>query len=391
MQINHQPDTLKQHFAAHFGNAEQTQVYFSPGRVNLIGEHIDYNGGYVFPAALTIGISAVLRKRNDLIVNLVSANKPDVKVSFSLESNLTYEEKDSWGNYPKGVFALLPQEGYKISQGFDILFYGDLPDGAGLSSSAAIEVLTTFAVLTASNYQDIDLVWLAKFCQKVENQFIQVNCGIMDQFSVALGKKEQAILLDCNSLEYNYVPIIMHDYKLVLMNTNKRRELADSKYNERRGECDTVLALVNKHSYFKDLCSVDRNYIDRYVWDETLYKRARHVILENQRVIKAVTLLQKHDLRGFGNLLIQSHQSLKNDYEVTGKELDTIVEEAVKHEGCLGARMTGAGFGGCAVALVKNDFLEDFKVRVAAAYTSRVGLTPAFYTSEIGNGVHRVA
>ena len=376
-------------FSQRYGSTGNASHFFAPGRVNLIGEHIDYNGGYVFPATLTLGIQLIIRPRQDKTVNFYSNNMPGKPVSISLDKPVVYDDAHSWANYPKGVLAMLPAEGYPIPHGFDMLFEGNLPNGAGLSSSAAIEVVTTFALLTLLGHTP-DKVWIAKFSQKVENRFVKVNCGIMDQFSVAVGEADRAILLDCQRLSYNHVPVILEDSQLIIMNTNKRRELADSKYNERRAECEEALRVINQYGSFEDLCSVDRNFVDRYLWNEPLYVRASHVVLENQRVLRAVTALQQGDLAQFGNLLIQSHQSLRTDYAVTGPELDAIVEEAVKQKGCLGARMTGAGFGGCALAIVENEYINEFKKNVAAAYTSRIGLKPDFYQSGIGPGVHQV-
>ncbi len=388
---------LKASFLQFYGesaNDNPIHTFFAPGRVNLIGEHIDYNGGFVFPGALTLGIAALARKRDDQLVRMNSLNTQQ-EVIVNLEGEMAYDEKDDWGNYPKGVFNFLRKEGYHLG-GYDILYWGDLPDAAGLSSSAAMEVLTGYMMITLSfptnqpGQREIDRVWLAQFGQRVENQFIGVNSGIMDQFAVAMGKKDHAMLLNTHSLEYQYVPFRLEGYSLLIMNTNKRRELADSKYNERRAECEQVLAILNQEYHFKDLCSATMEAVDKLVADETLRKRARHVITENQRVLQAVEVLKQGDLKTFGQLLDQSHTSLRNDYEVTGQELDAIVREAQQYGDCLGARMTGAGFGGCAIALVKNESLGDFKASVGAAYTQTTGLKADFYTSQIGDGVHQV-
>lgn len=383
-------NALKEKFASFFGNEAGVKVFFSPGRVNLIGEHIDYNGGYVFPGALTIGITGIWRERKDNVIRMRSLNA-EGEITVDISGEIAYDEKDHWGNYPKGVLNHLKKEGYKLIGG-DILFSSNLPDGAGLSSSAAIEVLTGYMMLSVLGKEDkeIDRVWLSKFSQKVENQYIKVNCGIMDQFSVANGKENQAILLNCETLEFKLVPFVLNNHSLVIMNTNKRRELADSKYNERRAECDKVLEILNKKYNFKNLCDASIEAVNELVQDDVLKKRARHVITENQRVLKSVSVLQKDDLVEFGKLLNASHDSLKNDYEVTGKELDTIVNEARGSEGCLGARMTGAGFGGCAIALVENSKIDNFKNRVKEEYQSKTGLSPEFYVSAIGDGVHRI-
>lgn len=381
---------LLKNFAEAFGHGPEPRIFFAPGRVNLIGEHIDYNGGYVFPAALTLGITAVVRPRTDGKV-IMESMQATGRFTIDVTKDIPYKDQDGWANYPKGVLAYLKNEGHQTS-GFDVLFSSNLPNGAGLSSSAALEVLTAYVVLKLKNLTDkqIDRVWLASLCQKVENEYVNVNCGIMDQFAVANGKKDMAILLDCQTLGHKHVPVVLEDTTLVIMNTAKRRELAGSKYNERRAECEAALKLLQKYHGFKDLCEVDGMYRDRYLWDDTLFKRARHVIKENLRVLRAVTTLGHGDLKSFGMLLIKSHQSLKVDYEVTGFELDTIVRLALEHDGCLGARMTGAGFGGCAIALVSNNHLENFKVKVGAEYNKATGLTPEFYESHIGEGVHEI-
>jgi galactokinase len=374
---------LKKYFIQYYGQTDDARIFFAPGRVNLIGEHIDYNGGHVFPAALTIGITAMVRTNNSGIIRMRSLNA-EGEVTIKLTEKIKAYE-NQWGNYPKGVLDHLIKEGHSIPS-CDILFHSNLPDGAGLSSSAALEVLTAYMMLTLAN-ERTDNVKIAKLCQKVENEFIKVSCGIMDQFSVAMGKENCAILLDCNSLHYEYVPLELREYSLVIMNTNKKRELADSKYNERKAECDLILEIVNKHEKASTLCEVSLAQIDKYVEDNILKKRARHVITENKRVFDSIEALHKKDIMKFGQLLIQSNTSLKNDYEVTGFELDAIVEEALKIEGCIGARMTGAGFGGCAIALVKTDLLESFKKNVSGNYKIKTGLNPSFYESKIGAGV----
>ncbi len=365
-----------------------SRLFFSPGRVNLIGEHIDYNGGYVFPAAISLGITAAVAKRSDNTVRIRSANVKE-EVIFKAEEGLENLAEDGWGNYPKGVFALLILEGFSPS-GFDIFYSGDLPDGAGLSSSAAIEVLTAFLVLIMDGEENIDMVWLAKFCQRVENNFIHVNCGIMDQFSVALGQEKKAILLDCQTLDYKYSQLHLGDYSLVVMNTNKRRELAESKYNERRSECDKVLGLLKQYFLYKDLCSAELDAVYNHVKHPVLMKRARHVITENQRVLRAAEVLNTGNLLEFGGLLNDSHQSLRSDYEVTGFELDSLVYAAQQHSTCLGARMTGAGFGGCAISLVLTAGLQKFKDEVGPEYQKLAGLKADFYDCTINNGVHEI-
>ncbi|WP_237714884.1 MULTISPECIES: galactokinase [Pelosinus] len=382
---------FKDRFHKEYGSSsnQSKHCFFSPGRVNLIGEHIDYNGGYVFPAALSLGIYGALRFRSDNLIQLKSTNT-SLEVSVDLKKPIAFNEEDRWANYPKGVIKQLLDDGYSL-KGCDILVSGNLPDGAGLSSSAALLVLIAFMLRYAGGETTIDKVELAKFCQQVENRFMGVNCGIMDQFSVAMGKQDHAILLDCDTLQYKYTPFVLGEYSLVIMNTNKKRELADSKYNQRRSECETVLGIIREHRQVVSLCQVSFEDVEKYVKDDVLQRRARHVISENRRVLLAVELLSQGDIIGFANLMTQSHISLKNDYEVTGLELDTIVECALKRAGCIGARMTGAGFGGCAIALVATDQLEAFTVTVNQEYEQKTGLKPDFYVARISDGVKAIA
>ena len=366
----------------------EIKTFLSPGRVNLIGEHIDYNGGFVFPGALTVGIYAALSLRDDNIIRMRSKNV-EGEVVINLDKELVYDKQDDWGNYPKGVIKALKDLGHEVP-GMDIVLYSNIPDGAGLSSSAALEVLMAYIILYLENPEQIDRVEIAKLCQKVENEFVGVNCGIMDQFAVAVGKKDHAILLDCDSLYYEYAPLNLGEYSLVIMSTNKRRELADSKYNERRSECEKALEIINENKTEKlsNLCQATIDDIESFISDETIKKRAMHVVTENERVKKSMEMLKNNDILGFGKLLTASHMSLENYYEVTGLHLDTLVHEALKIGGCIGARMTGAGFGGCAIALVDNTKVEEFKEKVSVAYKKVTGITPSFYTSNIGEGTH---
>jgi galactokinase len=381
---------FKEIFDQEYGrnNNQPLHCFFSPGRVNLIGEHIDYNGGHVFPAALSLGIYGAIRFRSDQLITLKSTNATPV-ITVDLKQPVIYKSADGWANYPKGVIKHLLSDGHLL-KGCDILFSGNLPDGAGLSSSAALLVLVTFMLRHAGGEQDIDRVELAKFCQKVENQFMGVNCGIMDQFSVAMGKQDSAILLDCDTLHYKYTPFALGEYSLVIMNTNKKRELAESKYNQRRDECEQALKIIKEHRQVTSLCQASLADVEAYVKDDILCRRARHVISENNRVLLAVALLEKRDIIGFAKLMTQSHMSLKNDYEVTGLELDSIVENALKIPECIGARMTGAGFGGCAIALVTTTRLEQFKAAVAQGYQEETGLIPDFYAASIVDGVKSI-
>ena len=381
---------MKSLFFEYYGpGGGPVQCYFAPGRVNLIGEHIDYNGGYVFPAALSLGVYAVVRFRQDNVVNLKSTNAGGA-VSVDLSGPIVYQEEDGWGNYPKGVLKYLQAEGHRL-KGCDILFHGTLPDGAGLSSSAAILVLTAYLLLYAGGEMAIDRPWLARFCQRIENEFIHVNCGIMDQFSVAMGRREYAILLDCETLEYKYIPFALKNHSLIIMNTNKKRELTESRYNERRSECEQALDLLRRHRPLKNLCQATLSEVEELLPDGALRKRARHVVSENSRVSKAIDCLQAGDIVNFGELITASHNSLMNDYEVSGPELDAIVAQALAYPGCIGARMTGAGFGGCAIALVESESVEDFTVAVAKGYQSVTGRQPQFYEAGIGDGVKLLA
>ncbi|KUK15636.1 galactokinase [Petrotoga olearia] len=371
-----------------YGESEKpVHRFFSPGRINLIGEHIDYNGGYVLPVAINLGINGLMNLRNDNFIYLKSMDFPN-EVKVDLNAGADYRKEDGWGNYAKGVIKFLLEDGFPL-KGCNILIKGELPNGAGLSSSAALEVLIGFMLLSQNQIpEEIDRTYLALLGQRVENKFIGVNSGIMDQFVIANAKKDQALLLDTQNLTYEYIPCYLNGYSLIIMNTNKRRELASSQYNQRRKECENALEKINQSKETKAdnlcQCSVkDLKYLD----NEIELKRARHVITENQRVIQASKLLKNNDIEGFGALLIQSHNSLKNDYEVTGFELDTIVDEALKIKGCVGARMTGAGFGGCAIALVEKSQAKAFKEQVFKNYYEKTKIEPSLYETTIEDGV----
>ncbi|MDD3225789.1 MAG: galactokinase [Clostridium sp.] len=380
---------LEKVFEGLYGTKNEA-VFFSPGRINLIGEHIDYNGGYVFPCALDFGTYALVSTRKDKKLNFASTNF-NLKVSCDVD-NLVYDKKDDWANYPKGVMKIMQDKGYKVG-GMDILISGNIPNAAGLSSSASLEVLTGDVVNELFNDSKVDMLDIVKFSQKAENDFVGVNCGIMDQFAVGMGKKNKAMLLDCATLEYHYADVNLLDYSIVIMNTNKRRALNESKYNERRAECEVALKIIKEHKDVENICDLTPDEFDlmeKFFKDENIKNRAKHSVYENQRVKDAFKNLNSGNLIEFGRLLIESHDSLKNLYEVTGKELDTIVEEALCTEGCDGARMTGAGFGGCAIALVKNDKIDSFKENVSKNYKKRIGYLPSFYLTGIGEGTHRI-
>lgn len=380
---------LKEKFQEKFGAEGPIRTFFAPGRVNLIGEHIDYNGGYVFPCAISFGTYAIVRKREDNKIRFASTNL-SYETELTLE-NIQYEEKDDWVNYPKGVIKYFQESGSTVG-GFDILYSGNIPNGAGLSSSASVEVLTAYILneLFQCNKTLIDMV---KISQKAENHFVGVNSGIMDQFAVAMGKKDQAILLDCNTLDYDYVPLELKGAKLVIANTNKRRGLADSKYNERRSECEQAVEDLQKVLDIETLGELDALTFEEYkkfIKDPIHQKRASHAVYENIRVKEAVKKLNAGDLAAFGELMNQSHISLRDLYEVTGVELDTMVEEAWKIPGVIGSRMTGAGFGGCTISIVEADAVETFITEVGENYNKRTGLQADIYVAEVGAGVREL-
>lgn len=382
---------LKSNFTEVF-KKDSESVFFSPGRVNLIGEHTDYNGGNVFPCALTIGTYAIVARRNDKKVLLHSLNFKDLGVmEFSLD-NMVYEKEHDWANYPKGVIKTFENHGFNIPSGFEILFYGNIPNGSGLSSSASIEVLMG-VILNDLFALNIDMVDIVKMCQEAENKFIGVNCGIMDQFAIGMGKDGSAILLDCNTLKYSYSKLNLNGYKIVIGNTNKKRGLADSKYNERRSECEAALAkiqTVKNITALGELSEEEFEEVKNCIGDPIKTKRAKHAVYENQRTLKAVKALEDNNLELFGQLMNASHISLRDDYEVTGIELDTLVELAWTTEGVVGARMTGAGFGGCTVSIVKDECVDNFKETIRVKYKEKIGYEPDFYVVSISDGTRKI-
>ena len=372
-------------FTEIFGEQAEA-TFFSPGRINLIGEHTDYNGGHVFPCAISLGTYGAARKDNKL--RFYSANFEDLGIIETSLDDLKYDKKDNWVNYAKGMIYFLKETGHDVDKGMDIFIEGNIPNGSGLSSSASLEMLIGVIAQELFNL-DIDRVDLVKLGMETENKFIGVNSGIMDQFAVGMGKQNQAILLDTNTLEYSYAPVDMGNNVIVIMNTNKRRELADSKYNERRSECETAVGELQAKLDIKTLGELDAQTFDEYSYlieDENRLKRARHAVWENQRTMQAQTALEEGDLEKFGRLVNASHVSLEHDYEVTGIELDTLAHTAWKQDGVLGARMTGAGFGGCGIAIVDKDKVEAFKENVGKVYTEKIGYAPAFYIAEIADG-----
>ncbi|MDS0525151.1 galactokinase [Clostridium sp. SHJSY1] len=384
-------DMLRSKFENVFKKSPE-RFFFAPGRINLIGEHTDYNGGHVFPCSITLGTHAVASFNNSNKCSLYSMNFDSLGVIEVSLDDLDYKKEDNWTNYVKGMIQTLKKSGYKIDKGMDILFYGEIPNGAGLSSSASIELVSGVLLKNMFNL-DVEMIDLIKTGKAVENNYIGVNSGIMDQFAIGMGKKDCAILLDCNTLEYSYAPVKLDDYNIIIMNTNKRRELADSKYNERRAECEEALAILQTELKINALGELDAETFEKYKYlikDEVVLKRARHAVYENIRTVKATEELNKGNLKTFGELVNQSHISLKEDYEVTGKELDTLAETAWKQEGILGARMTGAGFGGCAIAIVKKDCTEKFIENVSNTYLDEIGYKADFYIANIGDGAKEV-
>ena len=375
-----------------YGEKENTRVFFSPGRVNLIGEHTDYNGGNVFPCALSFGTYGAISLRDDKTVRMYSENFEDLGVVTFNVDELVNDKAHDWANYPKGVIDVLRKHGYDINRGFDMFVFGNIPNGAGLSSSASLELLMAVMANDLFNF-NIDRVDLVKYCQEAENKFIGVNCGIMDQFAIGMGKESSAILLDCNSLEYNYSELDLNDEVIIIANTNKRRGLADSKYNERRSECETALKELQSKLDIKSLGELTEEQFEEnkhLIEDEIRVKRARHAVYENQRTLKAVKALQDKDIKTFGKLMNDSHTSLRDDYEVTGKELDTLVELAWQQEGTIGARMTGAGFGGCTVTIVKRDTGQQFIDAVSKGYREAIGYDADFYVANVGDGTREI-
>ena len=393
-----------------YGDNEGVDVYFAPGRVNLIGEHTDYNGGHVFPCALEIGTYGAVRLRNDRTLRFYSVNFPEIGVIISSLDDvlsgdeLIYYRKDEWAKYPKGIFWAFAQHPYfkkyieakdgslLLNCGMAILYYGDIPNSSGLSSSASIEVLTAYIIKEL--YQvDISLKDISLLSQYAENKYVGVNSGIMDQFAIAMGKRNHAIFLNTSTLEYEYAPLNLGNNKIVIANSNKRRGLSDSKYNERRSECEEALRRLQSAINVNNLGDLSNDEFESHkdaIKEEILIRRARHAVYENQRTIEAVKALKADDMQSFGILMNESHISLRDDYEVTGHELDTMVEAAWKQDGIIGARMTGAGFGGCTVNIIDAGYIEEFIDNVGTIYKEKTGLSADFYVVDIGGGPVRI-
>lgn len=378
---------LEHRFEEIYGKKAE-HAFFAPGRVNLIGEHTDYNGGLVFPCALSFGTYLLISKRNDRKNCFDSVN---MDFNATVDANAFVDKPTEWIKYPLGVMKEFADRGFNV-WGYDLLYYGNIPNGAGLSSSASIEVVTA-VMLNEMTGAGLDMVELVKISQKAENVYVGVNCGIMDQFAVGMGKMNNAIALDCATLKYDYVPLAMKGYKLVIANTNKKRGLADSKYNERRSECDEAVAAISTTHKINFLCELTEEEFAQYsslIQNRTVCRRAKHAVLENQRVVKAINALKAGDLKMFGQLMNASHKSLKEDYEVTGIELDTLAEEGQQLEGVLGSRMTGAGFGGCTVTLVREDKVDYYIEKVSQIYKSKVNLEATFYIADVGEGARKL-
>lgn len=381
-----------ENFYEMFGRSGNAHAYFAPGRVNLIGEHTDYNGGNVFPCALNKGTYGVIRGRTDKIVRLFSENYPKSGVfEFDIDS-LTTSKTGSWVDYVNGVVWALKEKGYILDHGFEILICGNLPNGAGLSSSASLEVLT--GIMLRDEFDlEIDLKEIALVGQYAENKYNGCNCGIMDQFASAMGKENAAIFLDTNTLKYVWVPLELEDASIVITNSNVKHSLVESEYNQRRKECETALKDLQQVIDVEALCELDVDQFERYklsIKDDTCRKRAKHAVYENQRTIEGVTALREGNITKFGKLMCESHESLRDDYEVSCKEIDILVELAWKLPGVIGSRITGGGFGGCTVSIVKNEAVENFKSVVGENYRLQTGLETEFYVVSPGEGARKI-
>lgn len=383
---------LSKQFEKIFNSNSSPRIFFAPGRINLIGEHTDYNGGHVFPASISLGTYAAAQKRDDHIFRFYSLNIAEQGIIECSMSDLSYNASDDWANYPKGMIQLLMDAGYEINSGADILYYGNIPNGAGLSSSASIELVTG---VTLEGLYDLTInrIEMVKIGQKVENHYIGVNSGIMDQFTVGMGKTNHAILLNCDTLEFQYAPLELNNHTIMIINTNKHRSLADTKYNERRAQCECALSDLQTELEINSLGELGKKDFDLHQYlikDDINRKRAKHAVYENARTLEALAHLQQGNLQAFGKLMNESHQSLQYDYEVTGLELDTIVQAAWQQEGVLGARMTGAGFGGCAIAIVEKIKVESFQDHVYSIYKQKTGREASFYPATLGDGAKEI-
>lgn len=386
-------EKLLKKFAELFGDSKGAGFFFSPGRVNLIGEHTDYNGGHVFPCALTIGTYGAARKRSDRKVHFYSMNLDHFGVVEASLDELVNQDSYGWANYPLGVVWAFDQKGYSLDVGFDMVIWGNIPNGSGLSSSASLEVLTGVILCSLYGIEDVSMTDIALYGQYSENNFNGCNCGIMDQFAVAMGKKDNAIFLDTGTLKYEYAPVELKDARIVITNSKVKHSLVDSAYNDRRQECTDALAALKTVADIKALGDLTMEEFEKHehvLTDPVLKKRAKHAVAENQRTIEAVEALKKDDIVRFGELMNQSHVSLRDDYEVSCKEIDILTELAWNTPGVVGSRITGGGFGGCTVSIVKNDAVDNFIKTVGASYKEQVGHEAEFYTVDIGDGARRM-
>jgi galactokinase len=375
-----------------FGGLDGVNVYFSPGRVNMIGEHTDYNGGHVFPCALTIGTYMAVKKREDRKLRFYSMNFEQLGVMESSLDGITPEDAAEWTNYPKGVMWAFAGRGFTMDCGLDMVIYGNIPAGSGLSSSASLEVVTGYMLKDMYGF-DVSNVDIALIGQYSENNFNGMNCGIMDQFASAMGKKDNAIFLDTSDLSYEYAPLVLDGAKILITNSNVKHKLVDSKYNERRTECETALKELQEVIGIKTLGDLTEEQFETYksaIKDEVRLRRAKHAVYENQRTIRAVEALKNKDVELFGRLMNASHVSLRDDYEVSCEECDILAEEAWKIDGVIGSRITGGGFGGCTVSIVKEEAIDDFIEKVGTVYEKRTGKKADFYTVDIGDGPSRL-
>ena len=383
-----QKEQLIAKFQELYGEGGEIRTYFAPGRVNLIGEHTDYNGGHVFPCALTLGTYGIARKREDNKLRFYSVNFERLGVIESSLEELKPYKAAEWTNYPKGVMWAFEERGYKLPNGLDILLYGNIPNGSGLSSSASLEVLTGVILKDMFGF-DVSMTDIALIGQFSENNFNGCNCGIMDQFASAMGKKDNAIFLDTNTLQYEYAPVVLEDAKIVIINSKVKHSLVDSAYNDRRNECETALKELQEVVAVQTLGDLTEEAFEKHkdaIKSEIRQKRARHAVYENQRTIRAVEALKENRIEEFGKLMNESHRSLRDDYEVSCKEIDILVDLAWETEGVIGSRITGGGFGGCTVSIVKNDAVDGFIKNIGEQYLAKVGHEAEFYVVDIGDG-----
>ena len=386
-------EKLLKKFKELFGDTSDARFYFSPGRVNLIGEHTDYNGGHVFPCALTIGTYGAAKKRNDNKIHFYSMNLDNFGVIEVTLEDLSYHAEYNWANYPLGVVWAFAEKGYTLDSGFDMVIWGNIPNGSGLSSSASLEVLTGVILRDLYNIDALTMTDLALIGQYSENNFNGCNCGIMDQFAVAMGKADNAIFLDTSTLNFEYAPVKLKDAKIIITNSKVKHSLVDSAYNTRRQECADALAALQTVVSIDSLGDLDMETFEKYksvIGDSVKEQRAKHAVAENQRTIDAVAALKADNIELFGQLMNQSHISLRDDYEVSCEEIDILVDLAWNTPGVIGSRITGGGFGGCTVSIVKNDAIDTFIETIGAAYKEKVGHEAEFYTVEIGDGARRL-